>query len=547
MCYATTVSADVNSMVTRGSVEHDGDSAFVFLTLNPDEIDVGDKEVLSIRPRLEGRGGQRVDLPAIHVMGRHPYYRHIRGQELPNSKRGDKFFWIKYCYNKENKLYMQGVPFQAWMDSTSLVVTIESADTCGGIQSTTATVMQTASRKQILVPAPLIEEKLQLTGTANIQFLNNDTHLLPGWQDNENELQKILNSLNQALNDTSATLLKLHLHGYASPDGPYFNNRRLAKERTDSVVAYIVEHTKIQAERIDTNATPEDWTGLRRYIEQASEVDLPNKNALLRIADSVRDPDSREGAMRRYSKDFAYLLEHCLPRLRRTDYKIDYTSHHLVEQPPVIDSVWHMPVSKKKLMQEPITDNSFLPIIALKTNMLGDVLITPNIEAELPLGKKNKYSLMAEFWIPWYVWHHNSRAYEIMLFGAELRKWYGKCRDRNRPPLTGFFAGAYAAGGKYDIEWNSVGDQGEFFSLGLSAGYCWPVARRLNLELSGSIGAIWGPRRHYNGEFDDTHLIWKYNSSIFYAGPTKVKFSLVWLMGNKMKTFDKKWKGGVAE
>ena len=95
--------------------------------------------------------------------------------------------------------------------------------------------------------------------------------------------------------------------------------------------------------------------------------------------------------------------------------------------------------------------------------------------------------------------------------------------------------GYYAAYGRYDFEWNSVGDQGDFFSAGVTFGHSWTIARHWNLEASVSAGALIGERRHYNGEFGDTHLIWKYNKTLFYAGPTKAKISLVWMIGKKTK------------
>jgi hypothetical protein len=49
------------------------------------------------------------------------------------------------------------------------------------------------------------------------------------------------------------------------------------------------------------------------------------------------------------------------------------------------------------------------------------------------------------------------------------------------------------------------------------------------------VGYVGGPRRHYNAEFDDTHLIYRYSSRIRYVGPTKLKLSLVWLLGNNRK------------
>ena len=531
----TTAVAQPSNVVTSGKVEHSGDSAFVILMLDPDEMSVDDKQVMSIRPRLTGMDGHDVSLPAIHVMGRHPYYRHLRGQRLPSTDPArDIFLWEKRCYDDEWRRYVRGLPFRSWMDSCQLVVTIEVGDECAVQQTHTATVMQTAQKKQRI---RLSEPKLiTLTdgGTANVQFLNNDTHLLPDMWQNKNELGKITESINKVLADTTATLLKLHLHGYASPDGPLWNNKRLAHERVDSVRRYIIDNTALDPDQIETEATPEDWIGLLRYVEQRSDEELPHRREIISVINGNMNPDQKEHRLRTlYPEDFAFLLEEGLPGLRRTDYQIDYTRKQLTRQDPIIDSIWHMPDASSHPALQPGRMNTYIPIIAVKTNLLWWAVAAPNIELELPFGKKRQWSAMAEFWCPWYVWHHNSRAYEVMVIGAELRRWYGACRDKNRAPLTGLFLGLYAAGGKYDIEWNSVGDQGEFFSGGVTVGYAWPVHRRLNLELSGSVGAFGGPRRHYHGEFDDTHLIWKYNSSTFYAGPTKLKLSLVWLLGSK--------------
>ena len=79
------------------------------------------------------------------------------------------------------------------------------------------------------------------------------------------------------------------------------------------------------------------------------------------------------------------------------------------------------------------------------------------------------------------------------------------------------------------------GDQADFGSAGVTFGHSWTISRHWNLEASVSAGVVLGERRHYNGEFGDTHLIWKYNKTLFYAGPTKAKISLVWMIGKKTK------------
>ena len=143
-----------------------------------------------------------------------------------------------------------------------------------------------------------------------------------------------------------------------------------------------------------------------------------------------------------------------------------------------------------------LPDRQQKALFALKTNVLFDAALCLNAEIEVPIDRNNRWSIMAEFWKPWFVWKNNSRAYQIQVIGGEVRYWLGKDRSQ-RKQLTGWFGGIYYANGKYDFEWNSKGDQGEFNSVGATIGYSWSIHRRWNLELSGSIGHLWGPRRHY--------------------------------------------------
>ena len=176
------------------------------------------------------------------------------------------------------------------------------------------------------------------------------------------------------------------------------------------------------------------------------------------------------------------------------------------------------------------------PLLALKTNLLYDAALAPNIEIEVPLGRQSQWSVMAEYWQPWYVWHHNTRAYQIQTLGFELRYWtYRNSQRHYYAPFEGGFWGIYCQTGKYDLEWSSKGYQGEFVSAGLTVGYDWRISHDWRLEASASLGPLWGPQRYYKGEFDDTHLIWHEDRNLFYIGPTKLKVSIVWMMPNFLK------------
>ena len=177
-------------------------------------------------------------------------------------------------------------------------------------------------------------------------------------------------------------------------------------------------------------------------------------------------------------------------------------------------------------------------LFALKTNALFDAVLGFNGEIEVPIGRDSRWSVMAEFWKPWWVWRNNSRAAQLQVIGGEVRYWWGKDRSERRE-LTGWFGGLYYANGKYDFEWSSKGDQGEFNSVGATVGYSMPIHRRWNLELSASVGHLWGPRRHYEATEDGSHLLWKYTTTSKYTGPTKIKVSFVWLLGHRKRNQQK--------
>lgn len=181
------------------------------------------------------------------------------------------------------------------------------------------------------------------------------------------------------------------------------------------------------------------------------------------------------------------------------------------------------------------------PFVAVGTNLLFDAALTPNLELEIPFGR-SRWSLMAEWWTPWYRWHgqgRKNRAYQLLLGGVEGRYWFS-ARENTASPivLQGHFAGIYGAGGMYDLEWDTPahqGWQGEFWSAGLTYGYAFSFGRSWRLTLSLSAGYVGGPQRVYEGQFNDEHLIWQGTRRFSYFGPTKAKMTLSYLIGWKVR------------
>jgi len=80
------------------------------------------------------------------------------------------------------------------------------------------------------------ERKLrEESGRAYLDFPLNETIIYPEYRNNPAELAKIKRSIDLIKNDTNVVISHIDIHGYASPEGPYSNNERLARERTQTL------------------------------------------------------------------------------------------------------------------------------------------------------------------------------------------------------------------------------------------------------------------------------------------------------------------------
>ena len=175
------------------------------------------------------------------------------------------------------------------------------------------------------------------------------------------------------------------------------------------------------------------------------------------------------------------------------------------------------------------------PLLALKTNLLFDAALMPNVEIEVPVGKR--WSVNGEYAFPWWQFDRGKYCMQVLMGGLEGRYWLGSRKSReDREVLTGHFLGLYAGGGKYDLQWGEKGYQGEFFiAAGVSYGWATRIARHLHLEFNIDIGLLRTDYRHYHARDNYQTLLWQENGKYTWFGPTKAKISLVWLLNRRVK------------
>ena len=487
---------------------------------------------------------QVASFPAVEILGKWAYYHDLRTPQASHFMPDALQYRDREAANLQS--YHQVVERQAWMSRATLRLIVERTDGCGNtlkhieseLRTPSAVVNQQVNTQRVVVKNYDVQ---QLQGRAYVSYPVKVTDLQPDFRNNRKELERLSNTIDSVANDSTIQVLGIQIKGFASPEGTYETNARLARERTNSLVQYVIEHTNLDSNLFHTASEPEDWDGLRNFVDTTSL--LTHRSELLKLIDSDLYPDEKLAQIAsRYPADFKVMSSVAFPQLRHTDYQIDYQLRQVKiekgpEVPVAVETHRELVIDQPTDTLESIQRHykGFKPLLAVKTNLLYDLILAPNIEVEVPIGRNGRWSLMAEYTNPWWRWKKLDYSYEIQEGGLELRRWLKPRCHGSRPWLCGMFAGIYGAFARYDIENDTVGDQGDVWSFGATWGYSWPIGRRWNLEFSVSAGYLTGERRHYNAEFDSTHLIYKYTKNLSYFGPTKLKLSLVWIIPDFLK------------
>lgn len=175
---------------------------------------------------------------------------------------------------------------------------------------------------QWIIPEAELEKVRYLQGSAYIDFVVSTTDIRPDYRQNRRELAKILGTIDSLKADADVSMDTIYIKGSASPESPYDNNTRLAKGRTQALKDYVSQLYRFDDNFILTTYEPEDWEGLRRFVETSN---INHRQEILDIIDSDLEPDPKEKKIKTtYPEEYRFILETCYPALRHSDYRIIY-------------------------------------------------------------------------------------------------------------------------------------------------------------------------------------------------------------------------------
>lgn len=383
-----------------------------------------------------------------------------------------------------------------------------------------------------------------------IGFPVGNSTLDTAYGDNAVRLSEVVSFLESVKKDSTLELVGVSFCGSASPEGSFAVNRELAGKRRNSLERYVCERVPLPDSIISRSEGFIAWERLEELVEVS---DMPHKEEAVDVLRNIPEftynnkgvlVDSRKKHLMelQYGRTWHYMHKHFFDKIRNASV--------------ILITVRHKPVVKEKTVETPVvlspadtttvvekadtvvsvssekTKNFYM---ALKTNMLYDVLAVPNFGAEFYLGKN--WSIAGNWMYGW--WNRNGSHRYWRIYGGDIavRKWFGKKADEK--PLTGHHVGIYGQTFTYDFEWGGKGYMGGEsggtlwermnYAVGVEYGYSLPIARRLNIDFTIGLG-YWGGK-YYEYIPLDGHYVWQATKNRHWFGPTKAEISLVWLLG----------------
>ena len=288
-------------------------------------------------------GADTLMMKSIGIYGRNRRIFYLRNED--EKPTGVSDINIRYSQTSEMINYNASIPFLNWMDGCKVELVRTDFGCCGQSEITNSEELvdrfpleQYFPELIYIRPQKEAVKERKISGSAFIDFPVSKTAINPSYRNNVAELAKITGTIDSVKRDSDITIKSISIKGFASPESSYANNTRLAKGRTEALKEYVEGLYHFGKNFIKTDFEPEDWAGLERYVIASS---LPHRYEILEVIHSTREPDNKEWVIKStWKEDYRFLLEHCYPALRHSDYTIEYEIRSY-STPKEIEAVLH--------------------------------------------------------------------------------------------------------------------------------------------------------------------------------------------------------------
>ena len=412
--------------------------------------------------------------------------------------------------------------------------------------------------------AASIQDSLRTT----IYFRPGYSLLELSYRDNAANMKALTQGIQTIKGNPCVQLQHIRILSAASPEGNSALNKRVAKRRGERLRDYLKETLVLPDSIFTVSSAGEDWQGLASLIAKEK---TPWRNKALQIIRHTPEWVTRNGKVvdgrKRQlqnldgGKAWKYMLDNhfytlrtgavvvCevktlaaestpsaaearLEQARQEQARPESASQQQASLSPASPPFPAIP-SQVHPAQEPPPAASYY---ALKSNLLYDALLIPNLSLEASIG--SGWTLGAGGMFAWWSKDAKHRYWRIYGGDLEIRKYFGALSKSK--PLQGHHLGIYGDFLTYDFEFGAKGYQSKAtYAAGIRYGYSHPIANRLNLDFALGIGYLHSNYKTYVPR--DGCYVYQETKKRKWLGPTQAEISLVWLLG---KGNTNKKKGG---
>ena len=385
------------------------------------------------------------------------------------------------------------------------------------------------------------------------------------YRDNAANMKALTQGIQTIKGNPCVQLQHIRILSAASPEGNSALNKRVAKRRGERLRNYLKETLVLPDSIFTVSSAGEDWQGLAALIAKEK---TPWRNKALQIIRHTPEWVTRnrkvvDGRKRQLQnldggKAWKYMLDNHFYTLRTgavvvcevktlaaestpsaAEARSEQASTESASQQSASQSPSSPPFPAIPSQVHPSSESQPPPVasyFALKSNLLYDALLVPNLSLEASIG--SGWTLAAGGMLAWWSKDAKHRYWRIYGGDLEIRKYFGTLAKSK--PLQGHHLGIYGDFLTYDFEFGAKGYQSKAtYAAGIKYGYSHPIANRLNLDFALGIGYLHSNYKTYVPK--DGCYVYQETKKRKWLGPTQAEISLVWLLG---KGNTNKKKGG---
>jgi hypothetical protein len=275
------------------------------------------KAVVTVTPVLKWNGGEVKGQPMT-----------FQGEKVEGNNKtiyykagGNYTMKTSFDYVPEmakSELYLQ---FQAQVGKKT--VNIPAVKVADGVIATSELVKNTLANANPANAEDAFQRVIKQAKQANIMFLIQQANIRAS--ELNSDIIKEFNLLVKDINaDQKGKLMEnIEVSAYASPDGGFDLNDKLAEQREKNAAGYVDKQLK--KDKIETNVdskyTAQDWEGFKELV---SKSNIQDKDIILRVLSMYQDPEQRETEIKNISSVYKDLADEILPQLRRARLTLNY-------------------------------------------------------------------------------------------------------------------------------------------------------------------------------------------------------------------------------